>query len=150
MREFAETEMVREKCHICGCKNKLVIPLSNKNTIGIAIRCCNCGRTINYINPERVPYVMDFIHGNIYAKSPTCIQESYCPHTKCELYGTCGNNDKFKPPCDIEGSSIPCYVICNHPCEYYYLNMKDPSHCVNDFPNSQELTVNELREPKFK
>ena len=35
MREFARTEVIREKCHICGCKNKLKTP--NKTAIIIPI-----------------------------------------------------------------------------------------------------------------
>ena len=34
--------------------------------------------------------------------------------------------------------------------EYYYKNMQNGNCCVNDFPNSSELTVNEIKGPKFK
>lgn len=151
MREFARTEIIREKCHICGCKNKLKTPLiNNYNVIGMNLRCCNCGRTITYINPEITDHIDNYLRDHYMLGTPSCIQESYCPHKMCRLYGTCGGSDKLKPPCNIEGCTVPCYINCGHPCEYYYKNIQNGNCCVNDFPNSSELTINEIKGPKFK
>lgn len=99
MREYARTEIIREKCHFCGCKNKLFTELikADHTEIGMVLRCCNCGKLTFHINPGLgIDVVENYINHKIYAGKSKCIQESYCPHTHCALYGTCGGNRK--PP----------------------------------------------------
>ena len=132
MREFALRELIMEKCHICGCKNKLVTPIINiaGKVIGRKIRCCACGRTITYMDPAHQNY-----------KGPTsrgkkiCIQPSYCPHKDCPLYGTYGKNEKNECGCNMD-----CFH-CTMKCQY---------HTNDNFPYRSELTVKVLDKPKFR
>lgn len=101
MREYSRTEIIREKCHYCGCKNKLYTDLTYESKIvGKSLRCCNCGRVDTYIDPDTESLSIALINGKIKSGSQKCIQESFCPHRKCKLYGTCGG---FKQPPDESG-----------------------------------------------
>lgn len=133
MREFERTEVMREKCHICGCKNKLHTNLINKSgkIVGYTLRCCNCGRTIQYLNPEN-----NVIGQKYYKGTQKCIQESYCPHKNCPLYGTCGRNKK--KPINDKKTNKNCNCGCS-----------GCSLCQSDFPYQSELTVKVEKESKF-
>lgn len=136
MREFERTEVMREKCHICGCKNKLYTNIVTKSgkIVGYTLRCCNCGRTIKYMDPN-----INIVCQATYVGSRKCIQESYCPHKNCPLYGTCGRHKK-KPPKDNKnnGGNKKCNCDCNN-CEL----------CQSDFQYQNELTVKVDKESKF-
>ena len=89
MREYARTEIIREKCHFCGCKNKLFTELikADHTEIGMVLRCCNCGKLTFHINPGLgIDVVENYINHKIYAGKSKCIQESYCPHTPIVHY----------------------------------------------------------------
>lgn len=129
MREFARTEVIREKCHWCGCKNKLFTNLVREdgNIVGHVLRCCNCGRTDTFINPGLQDEIKRFLNGKLFPGSQKCIQESFCPHKQCSLYGTCGGNRK--PPKE-----------------------KSKDHDVNNnkLSNRTELMFKIKEKPKFK
>ena len=43
-REFATSEVIRQKCSICGSKNKLYTEIQYKGIhYGYMLTCCNCG-----------------------------------------------------------------------------------------------------------
>ena len=97
MREYSKQEITREKCHFCGSRNKLFTELrkEDRTFVGMALRCCNCGKVTFHINPAFGLDVMEcFINNRIYAGNSMCIQESYCPHKHCRLYGKDGQPPK--------------------------------------------------------
>lgn len=107
MREYSRTEIMREKCHYCGCKNKLFTDIERSfdgRTVGMSLRCCNCGHTVVHLNPALgIDVVEAYINKKLRSGNSKCIQESYCPHTQCPLYGTCGGGVKKPektPSCD--------------------------------------------------
>lgn len=138
MREFARTETMLEKCHYCGCKNKLYTDIIDKKgiIIGHTLRCCNCGRIVTFIYPEFTQKtIINYIENKYIAGSQKCIQESYCPHKNCSLYGTCSP----KKPNDENNEGCNC-TDCGDNCNC------QPS-C--DFSNQTELTVKAINEPRF-
>lgn len=100
MREYARTEIMREKCHYCGCKNKLFTDIERSFdgiVVGMTLRCCNCGHTVTHLNPSLgIDIVNAFINQKLKSGKSKCIQETYCPHKQCPLYGTCGGVKKPK------------------------------------------------------
>lgn len=144
MREFARSEHMLEKCHYCGCKNKLYTDIVDKCTgeiSGHTLRCCNCGRIVEFIDPNyadmtgksNIPMI-NYMNGKFIAGKQKCIQESYCPHKDCALYGTCPP----KRPPEKNDNKCEC---CNHNCEC----------CENicDFQYNNKLTVKAKNEPRF-
>ena len=89
MREFEKYEMVKIKCPVCGCKNKVHTELLDKNNVfkGYSLKCCACGNynrfLLNYEdngNSDR--------ENVLYNGKQRCIQSSFCPRKDCKLYGT--------------------------------------------------------------
>lgn len=93
MREFEMNEIFKEKCHVCGCRNKVHAELKDihDNLVGYSLKCCGCG---NYRE-----FMLDYkdngknIQRNFKSVNQKCLQPSYCPRTDCPLYGTCGRDD---------------------------------------------------------
>ena len=88
-REFEHRHMVRQKCAICGCKNKVhteLLDLDN-NLVGYSLTCCACG--------NKMKFSLDYKNNGtgkkvkIHDGKQTCIQPSFCPRKDCKLYGTC-------------------------------------------------------------
>lgn len=129
MREFAKSEVIREKCHWCGSKNKLHTELitSDSSVVGYSIRCCNCGRVDTFINPKLYSSIGIYHNGGLSTGRQKCIQESFCPHLQCPLYGTCGGHRK--PPKEEVG-----FVDKNN----------------NKLSNQTELMIKVKPEPKYK
>lgn len=136
MREFARTETMLEKCHYCGCKNKLYTDIidCHKEVVGHTLRCCNCGRTVLFIHPEytgktghsNVP-MMQFLNGCFQAGPQKCIKESYCPHKNCELYHIGPPPKPGKPDTD----SCGCGCKCGEDCDFS--NLVEPDvKCKNE------------------
>ena len=88
MREFEKYEMVKQKCHICGCKNKVHTELINRQGqfAGYSLKCCNCGRTDVFYLDHQTNGLPDNFHPYVNGKQ-RCIQPSYCPKKDCPLYG---------------------------------------------------------------
>ena len=107
MREYSRHEITREKCHFCGSKNKLFTKLRKEDGtwVGMALRCCNCGKITFHINPAFGLDVMEsFLQQRIYPGSSMCIQESFCPHKHCHLYGNSGKLSK--PVCRKKNNKV--------------------------------------------
>jgi hypothetical protein len=132
MREFARSEHMREKCHYCGCKNKLYTDIIDKQTGKIAghtLRCCACGRIVTFIDPNyygiteksNIP-IIDFMNCKFIAGKQKCIFEQYCPHKNCGLYGSRPPH-KTNPDTD-KHTKCDCNCECckNTGCEFQYLN----------------------------
>ena len=90
MRIFEKYEMRKQKCHICGSRNKVHTELLNRQGkfVGYTLKCCNCGRVDTFFLDYKTngcPFVQrehDYIEGK-----DRCIRSSYCPKTNCRLYG---------------------------------------------------------------
>ena len=126
-RAFEHRHMVRQKCAICGCKNKVHTELFDLNNqfIGYSLKCCACGNKLNFFLDYKNNGLQET---KIHEGKQTCIQPSFCPRKDCPLYGTCidaydtsnvknhvppKQNDKM-PFCDNE-------VIVTHHDEPHFL-----------------------------
>lgn len=132
-REFAQYEMRKSKCPVCGCRNKIFTRFVDKQTrekVGHTITCCNCGGVKSFFkdvtkNGLTPIYTSDEFEPDL----QRCFQLSGCPHkTDCKLYGTsceklasgcfgdcvnctdqnCGTGD-----CSNDGSSSDSNNACN-------------------------------------
>ena len=113
MREYGRTEVIREKCHWCGCKNKLVTYLKDRVTgeeVGMVLRCCACGKILTHVDPAIYPTVQKLFSGEMTVSRDKCVQESFCPHKSCKHYGQRWNHDKDKdrnrPPFDENDNKL--------------------------------------------
>ena len=85
-REFATSEIIRQKCSICGSKNKLYTEIQYKGLhYGYMLTCCNCGH---------VDIFMDSLNGpsglldSLFQKGKEiCIQLTTCKKTECKFHG---------------------------------------------------------------
>lgn len=111
MREFEFREIYRQKCFICGCKNKVHTELLDHSGkfVGYALKCCACGDVHEFL----LNYEENGKKGlsSLYYKKgkQTCIQPSFCPHTDCELYGKCKNFDPKNK--NIHHGKQPCNEV---------------------------------------
>lgn len=113
MRHVRFYERMREKCHLCGCKNKVRTELIDEfgNKVGFNLKCCNCGRSIDYLDDK-------FRNGDCCSKEykkgeQSCIRPTGCPYKDCALY-----HKKYKP-------GTPDEEEFNNPNKKYY----KPSYC---------------------
>jgi hypothetical protein len=81
-REFAKSEIIRQKCSICGIKNKIFTELIyDHKMIGYKLTCCNCGHVDTF-------FFNDHDIDHLYTKGrEVCIQVTTCKNKKCHLYG---------------------------------------------------------------
>jgi len=81
-REFAKSEIIRQKCSICGIKNKLFTELVYEGKmIGYKLTCCNCGQCDTFFFND------DHIAPHLYNKGrEVCIQVTTCKNKKCPYY----------------------------------------------------------------
>ena len=122
MREFEKPEIIRAKCIVCGCKNKLHTEILNRNNefIGYSLKCCACGNKHDFMldykdNGKTDP---DKISLNYHKGKQHCIQPSYCPRKDCLLYGTYDEDDKKKNDsnkgtCSCGIKNCTCKGDCN-------------------------------------
>jgi len=99
MREYGRTEVIREWCHFCGCGNKLVTYLKDRENgqeVAMHVRCCACGHVENHIDPARFDLIAKSVYGKLSVSRSKCIQNEECPHKQCPLYGTC--RPRKEPP----------------------------------------------------
>ena len=96
MREFEFYEMIKIKCPVCGCKNKVHTELLDRYNVfkGYSLKCCGCGNynqfLLNYKDNGNRDDAPVFVNGK-----QRCIQPSFCPRKDCKLYGTCKKNIKY-------------------------------------------------------
>ena len=96
MRAFERREIMRHKCQICGCRNKIytIIPCCQApdGKLGFVMTCCNCGNEIYRHNFgdednllldelfEKYPNTLSFC-----AMMHTCPRRANCPYRKFDL-----------------------------------------------------------------
>jgi len=81
-REFAKSEIIRQKCSICGMNNKLYTELIwNDKKCGYKLTCCNCSHIDTFLNDEATA-LLKFNKGR-----EICIQHTTCKNRTCKFYG---------------------------------------------------------------
>ena len=82
-REFSTSEIIRQKCSICGIKNKIYTELIyNGKYCGYKLTCCNCGHVDTFIIDD------DQIASHVYTKGrEVCIHLTICKNKRCPYYG---------------------------------------------------------------
>ena len=86
MREIEFREIFRDKCPMCGCKNKIHTELIDQygKFVGYTLKCCGCGSYREFLldrDSDKTPH-LSYKNGK-----QTCIQPSGCPHFQtCKLY----------------------------------------------------------------
>lgn len=136
MREFAKSEIIRQKCSICGSKNKLYTEFTYQGLhYGYDLTCCNCGHTDTFIDSENG--VGGLIRGWMKEGKRACIQLTTCTKVKCPFYknsklwdddtildedgnngnktdNMCGNpGGSGKSNITVEVSTCPTFCSCN-------------------------------------
>ena len=115
MREFAQYEMRKTKCPVCGCRNKIFTSLVDKMTkekVGYTITCCNCGYVGNFFK-DHTKNGMNPPYTNVEPAFQRCFQPSFCPKKDCALYGT--SCSKLMTGC--YGDCVNCTDMnCNDGC----------------------------------
>ena len=81
-REFAKSEIIRQKCSICGSKNKRFTELLyEKEMCGYRLTCCNCNHVDTFFNDEK------YSHMGITEKGrEVCLQVTTCDYRVCKHY----------------------------------------------------------------
>ena len=103
MREFAKREIINEKCHICGSRNKIFAYIADdidNKLLGYTLKCCACGRKNDlYFGSKGRADMLLPPTKHTHTLEPECIQISFCPMKECPLYGTCKHcyGDDTKP-----------------------------------------------------
>ena len=108
MREFAKSEIIKQKCYICGCRNKGFSELLDDkvNTYaGFRLKCCNCGNVLTFYRDYTDNGTMPPL--KVHPGKEKCIKLSFCPHKDCKLYT---QGDCKKPSC---GWNQPCETMKN-------------------------------------
>lgn len=123
-REFAQYEMRKSKCPVCGSRNKLFTGFVDKQTkdkVGYSITCCNCGGVKEFFKDNTKNGLTPIYTRDEYEPSiQRCFQLSLCTHKDdCSLYGT-----------SCKKLSAGCYGDC-----------VNCSHC-NDDCNSNDSIIN--------
>ena len=85
-REFATSEIIRQKCSICGSKNKLYTEITFKGIhYGYYLTCCNCGHVDTFIEDQNGPSGM--LDALFHRGREICIQNTTCTHKDCKYHG---------------------------------------------------------------
>ena len=85
-REFSTSEIIRQKCSICGSKNKLYTEIRYKGIhYGYMLTCCNCGHVDTFIESYNGP--SGILYADFQKGKEVCIQLTTCTHTDCKYYG---------------------------------------------------------------
>ena len=81
-REFSKSEIIRQKCSICGSKNKRFTQiLQDGKTCGYRLTCCNCNHVDTFYNKD---YSTDI--GSTTKGLEVCIQVTTCNCKACKYY----------------------------------------------------------------
>lgn len=82
-REFSTSEIIRQKCYICGMNNKKYTELIyNKSKCGYKLTCCNCSHVDTFITD------IEHIADHLYTKGKEiCIHHTTCKNRLCPYYG---------------------------------------------------------------
>ena len=81
-REFSTSEIIRQKCSICGINNKKYMELVYDNEmVGYKLTCCNCNHVNTFIS--NINHIAD----HIYKKGrEVCVHLTTCKNKTCPYY----------------------------------------------------------------
>ena len=116
-REFATSEIIRQKCSICGSKNKMYTEFNYKGVhYGYQLTCCNCGHVDQFMDAYKSP--AGIVMGAFARGKEVCIRFQDCSHSECPYYNkgfiwdsATTIDDAFKN--QIDGSLNTCDNKCN-------------------------------------
>ena len=116
-REFATSEIIRQKCSICGSKNKMYTVFNYKGVhYGYQLTCCNCGHVDQFMDAYKSP--AGIVMGAFARGKEVCIRFQDCSHSECPYYNkgfiwdsATTIDDAFKN--QIDGSLNTCDNKCN-------------------------------------
>ena len=117
-REFATSEVIRQKCSICGSKNKMYTEFNYKGVhYGYQLTCCNCGHVDQFMDAYKSP--AGIVMGAFARGKEVCIRFQDCTHSECPYYnkGSIWDaattiDDAFKN--QIDGSLNTCDNKCSN------------------------------------
>lgn len=159
-REFATDEIIRQKCSICGSKNKLYTQITYKGVqYGYMLTCCNCGHVDTFMDSYKSP--AGTVEGQLQNGYEVCIQLTTCKNTKCKYYNTSTlwnskttidsilNQDK--------NNSNDCqHCHCNHTekdnlCNNHKCNSSNSCEALSRKSDSYQLDINTIfnKKPRF-
>ena len=158
-REFSKSEIIRQKCSICGSKNKKFTEIVNADKImrGYKLTCCNCGHIDTFFNNT------DNIDIQTYTNErEVCIQVTTCRHKTCKYYGKYNLHQSSRilerilngldTDCIIEGGNICTNCNCSCNCPNNSQNSND-TNIKNEIEisDSYQLDINgyKYNNPKF-
>lgn len=141
-REFSTSEIIRQKCSICGSKNKIYTDLvSNKKHVGFTLTCCNCGHEDVFVNNDLVSK-----KGTYKSGESVCIHVSPCDHKTCKYYGKYSLKDAAEMITNLlNGIDIKDNNSNNNETS----SNKIPTHVIEN-SDSNQLVINGCKcNPKF-
>ena len=140
-REFSTSEIIRQKCSICGMNNKKYTELVyNGQICGYKLTCCNCNHVDTFITNA------DHIATHTYSKGrEVCIHLTTCKNKKCPYYGVYPLWTAATKLNDFLNSTE--YNACDCGSEDCNCNKND----VINFSDNDKLDINgyEIDKPKF-
>lgn len=152
MRAYERFEWYKEKCMICGCRNKVYSELLENITdryIGFSLKCCACGHLRMYFNERSYNGRLEIPKYHIGKQE--CCRRQACPFRKrCMLW-----DRKVVPPDDggFKPDDTPFESEYKVEVEGYDLGVPDSYHsgCPyrNENSNSVKLVVNISDEDNF-
>lgn len=119
MREFEMFEIRKQKCFICGCKNKVHTEIldNHDRLVGYSLKCCGCGGYKEFfIDAQNNGKPHPAYHNG----KQTCIMMSFCPHRECPIRnnGNMSDNNmnqyEHRMPCGkTEEECQKCHEVCD-------------------------------------
>lgn len=147
-REFSTSEIIRQKCSICGMNNKKYTELVyNGESCGYKLTCCNCSHVNTFITD------IDHIADHVYAKGrEICIHLTTCKNTACPYYkkyplwtAATKLDDILN---NVEDTDCPCG---NNPCTCKPETESQTQNCNIKKSDEYQLVINgyAIDKPKF-
>lgn len=149
-REFSTSEIIRQKCSICGMNNKKYTELIYEGKqCGYKLTCCNCNHIDTFINDA------DHIATHVYEKGrEICIHLTTCKNKKCPYYGKYPLWSAATRLDDILNGLETNDCICNSDscnCGCNNSSNKSQSSNIIKISNTVQLDINgyKIDKPKF-
>ncbi len=138
-REFSKSEIIRQKCSICGNKNKKFTEILHQSQMcGYILTCCNCGHVDRFYDESK------FIDVAVGKGREICIQVTTCNNKRCKYYKKYSlhySSDLLEKI--LNGLSIDCVKDGNcDECEYYCMC---PNSCHNKQNSNDSNLNNEIK-----
>jgi hypothetical protein len=151
MRQYEKFEWSKEKCMICGCRNKIHSELFEDVTdkfLGYSLKCCACGHMRLYFNEHSYNGLLDIPKFHIGHQK--CYRRSFCPHKDCLLYSekeVPERPDEFEPLPNKDLSDQYRSIVSSYDLG---TSFEDDCPCTRyEISNSNKLVVNESEDCSY-